>query len=170
MNSASMNSSSFDLAVVFLRLGVAYVMIYAAWKNTQNRAAWTWTVNETAIMFRALPEARRLTIVKLAAFAGMIMMYGGGFSISAGVEPRLGGLFIAVFCALGTRIHAIRRDEAKAAADAGNPMGWSAYSAHVAAGLKNWALVGAGLFFVVAGVRGYGLGIDYVGKFIGFRD
>ena len=144
-----MNTSTFDLAVLVLRLSVAYVMLFAAWKNTENKTAWTWTINETGIMFSNLPTEPRQKIARLSAIIGMCMMYFGGLSILLGVEPRLGGLFIAVFCLMGMRIHAIRRDEAKQAADAGNAMGWSAYSAHIAAGLKNWGFVGAGLFFAL---------------------
>ena len=32
-----MNTSTFDLAVLVLRLSVAYVMLFAAWKNTENK-------------------------------------------------------------------------------------------------------------------------------------
>ena len=90
-------------------------------------------------------------------------------SILVGLEPRLGGLLIAAFSIMGMRIHAIRRDEAKLAGEAGNLMGWSAYSGHVAAGLKNWALAAAGVFFVLVGSGRYGLQVDFIGSWLGWN-
>lgn len=136
---------------VALRLGVAYVFLYAAWRNTQNRQAWTWTKNETAILFQRMKEPKKTKIAALASVIGMVMMYGGGLSILLGLGADYGGLAIAVFSSLGMRIHSLRAREAKAAAEAGDPMGWSAYSGHVAAGLKNVAFIGIGLFFLTNG-------------------
>ena len=158
-----------DLALLILRLTLSYVFLYAAWKNTENSAAWTWTKNETALLFQAYAEPQKERLARLSAIAGMVMMYGGGVSILLGIEPRLGGLALAVFSILGTRIHAIRRDEAKKAGEGGNAMGWSAYSAHIAAGLKNWALAGAGLAIALAGAGRFAFGIDFVGRLLGFK-
>lgn len=155
-----------DLAILLLRLGVAWVFLYAAWKNSENKAARDWTANETSLLFRKFPEEQRKRLGRICAVIGLVMMYGGGLSILLGVEPRAGGLAIALFSALGMRIHAIRRDEAKQAGDAGNAMGWSAYGAHIAAGLKNWALIGAGIFFVLVGAGAYGLRIDHLGRLV----
>lgn len=157
------------VALLVLRISVAYVFLYAAWKNTENAAAWTWTTNETALLFKNLPEVERQKVAWLCAIAGMVMMYGGGVSVLLGLEPRLGGLLIAVFSIMGMRLHAIRRDEAKQEADAGNMMGWSAYSAHIAAGLKNWALAGAGVVFVLVGTGRYGMQVDILGRLLGLR-
>lgn len=156
-----------DVALLVLRLSIAYVFLYAAWRNTENAAAWNWTVNETAILFRRLGPERRQSIAKLAALAGMAMMYGGGGSILLGVESRLGGIAITAFSLLGMRIHAIRRDEARAAGEGGNAMGWSAFGAHIAAGLKNWALAGAGVALLLTGAGRFGLRIDFFGRITG---
>lgn len=134
-----------------LRLGIAYVFLYAAWRNTQNATAWSWTKNETAILFQSVAEPRKTKIAAIASLLGMVMMYGGGLSILLGLGADYGGLAIAVFSALGMRIHSLRAREAKTAAEAGNLMGWSAYSGHVAAGLKNVAFIGAGIFFLFHG-------------------
>jgi uncharacterized membrane protein YphA (DoxX/SURF4 family) len=158
-----------NLAILVLRLGEAYVFLYAAWKNTENAAAWKWTVDETALLFKGWPDPQRESLARLCAFAGMVIMYGGAASILVGLEPRLGGLLIAAFSIIGMRIHAIRRDEAKLAGEAGNLMGWSAYSGHVAAGLKNWALAAAGLFFVLVGSGRYGLQVDFMGQWLGWN-
>jgi uncharacterized membrane protein YphA (DoxX/SURF4 family) len=152
-----------DWAVLSLRLSIAWVFLFAAWKNTENEAAWTWTKIETGLLFSGLAPDARQKWARFAALIGVSMMYGGGVSVLLGVEPRLGGIALAIFSLLGMRIHAIRRDEAKAAGEAGNAMGWSAYSAHVAAGLKNWTFVGAGVFFLLAGTGRYSLGPDLNG-------
>ncbi len=158
---------NWDLALLVLRLSEAYVFLYAAWQNTKNAAAWQWTVNETGLLFQHLPDQRRKTLATLCSIAGMIMMYGGGISVLIGLEPRIGGILIAVFSLMGMRIHAIRRAEALKAAQAGDPMGWSAFSAHIAAGLKNWGLAGAGVALLLTGSGSYGLRIDYFGRLTG---
>ena len=156
-----------DLALFVLRISVAYVFLYAAWKNTQNKTAWAWTINESSLLFQNLSPGIRQRMTRISAIGGMILMYGGGVSILLGIEPRVGGLFIAIFSLVGIRIHAIRRDEAHKAADEGNQMGWSAYSAHVAAGLKNWALIGTGITFFLLGAGTLSLGVDNVGRILG---
>ena len=160
-----MTTASGDLGLLMLRLGLAYVFLYAAWRNTQNKAAWAWTTSETGLLFRRLPEPQRQAVSARAAMAGMVLMYGGGLSVLLGVEARLGGLALALFSTLGMRIHAIRRDEALAAGNAGNAMGWSAYSAHIAAGLKNVALISAGLALAIMGSGRWSLS-DIVGRWL----
>ena len=160
-----------EAALLVLRLSEAYVFLYAAWLNTKNAQAWQWTVCETGLLFQGLPEQTAKTLALYASLAGMAMMYGGGISILLGIEPRLGGLRIAAFSLMGMRIHHIHRDQAWKAAQAGDPMGWSAYSAHIAAGLKNWGLAGAGVALVLTGAGWkelpYSLGIDYFGRITG---
>jgi uncharacterized membrane protein YphA (DoxX/SURF4 family) len=156
-----------DVALLVLRLSEAYVFLYAAWLNTKDAAARQWTINETGLLFQNFPEQQRKTLALLCSIAGMIMMYGGGICVLLGLEPRLGGILIAVFSLMGIRIHAIRRDEALKAANGGNQMGWLAYSANVAAGIKNWGLAGAGVALVLTGAGRYGLGIDYFGRITG---
>jgi uncharacterized membrane protein YphA (DoxX/SURF4 family) len=157
------------VALLMLRLGVGYVFLYAAWKNTENSAAWAWTTNETALLFRRWPDAQREKLARMCAVAGMAMMYGGGASVLLGLEPRFGGLLIATFSIMGMWIHAIRRDEAKKSGETGNMMGWSAYSAHVAAGLKNWVLVAVGLVFVLTGAGRFGLQIDFAARLLDWQ-
>jgi uncharacterized membrane protein YphA (DoxX/SURF4 family) len=154
-----------DLALLIIRCTVAYVFLYAAWRNTENTNAWTWTKNETAVLFANLPEPQRLSTAARAALVGMVLMYGGGLSVLLGLEARVGGLALAIFSILGMRIHAIRRDEALAAGQGGNAMGWSAYSGHIAAGLKNVALMGAGLLIALMGSGRWSVS-DYVGRWL----
>jgi uncharacterized membrane protein YphA (DoxX/SURF4 family) len=160
---------NWDAALLVLRLSEAYVFLYAAWLNTKDTAAWQWTVNETGLLFQKFPEPQQKKLALLCSIAGMIMMYGGGISVLLGLEPRLGGIMIAVFSLMGMKLHAIRRDQALKAAQGGDQMGWVAYSANVAAGLKNWGLAGAGVALVLTGAGLYGLRIDYLGLLIGLK-
>jgi hypothetical protein len=150
-----------ETATLLLRFSIAYVFLYAAWQNTRNAAAWKWTVGETALLFRWAGETERPRLAFVASITGMIMMYFGGLSLVAGAFLRAdsvivdaflraGGAAIALFSVMGMAIHRIRREEALVAAKNGDAMGWSAYSAHVAAGLKNIALAGGGAYFALA--------------------
>ena len=163
---------NWELALLMLRLSEAWVFRYAAWQNTKNAQAWQWTVNETGCCSNPSRTRRERSLAFLCSIAGMCMMYGGGVSVLFGIEPRLGGLAIAAFSFMGMRIHAIHRAEAWKAAQAGDPMGWSAYSAHTAAGLKNWGLAGAGLALTLVGtgprdLSYLNLGIDFFGRITG---
>lgn len=149
-----------DYAILALRLGVAWVFLYAAWRNTNTAAARKWTRGETATLFREVGLPPGHWMVGAATFIGMAMMYGGGIAVLLGSFARPGGLALALFSLMGIRIHAIRRDEALAEANAGVPIAWSAFAGHIAAGLKNWALAGAGLFFALAGSGRLSLGPD----------
>ena len=70
---------------------------------------------------------------------------------------------------MGMRIHAIRRDEAKQAADAGNAMGWSAEQPHRRLDLRIGALLEPGCSLLACEGR-YVLGIDYFGRLLGFGE
>lgn len=158
-----------ETGLLLLRASLAWVFLYAAWANMSTPAAWAWTQGESALFFPRAPEARRRRLGRVAAIVGMAMMVLGGASVLAGVEPRLGGLALAVFSLMGMRVHAIRREEARAAAGtAADPaMAWSAFGAHVAARLKNIALAGAGLFFVFSGAGRWVLS-DRLGDWLGW--
>ncbi len=157
-------------------MSIAWVFLYAGYRNVENAAAWAWTKGETTVLLSSLSSAWRDKLVGPCAFLGMVMMFSGGASVLLTLEPRLGGLALAVFCAMGMRIHAVRRDEAKAVADKepSNAMAWSAYSAHTAAGLKNVALIGAGCVFVLLGSasslglsqRPWSFDVDFVGRLL----
>jgi uncharacterized membrane protein YphA (DoxX/SURF4 family) len=156
-----MNPIAYDLGQMALRLGVAWVFLYAAWRNTNTAAARSWTRGETSLLFRPWGLAPDHWLVGFSTFVGMVMMYGGGLAVLIGCAPRPGGLALAIFSLMGVKIHAIRRDEAEVEANAGVTIAWSAFGAHIAAGLKNWALIGAGLYFALVGTGRWSLGPDW---------
>lgn len=149
-----------DLALLVLRLGVAYVFLCAAWGNLSTPEARRWARDETALLLRpfGIPPAHGLNGVCM--MIGMAMMVGGGIALLLGAFPRVGGLAIALFSLMGIRIHLIRQREALALAHDGVAIAWSAFGAHIAAGLKNWALAAAGIFFAIAGTGRLSLGPD----------
>lgn len=156
-----------DLALLILRLTLAWVFLYAGYRNVETEASRTWLVSETALLFAHLPEPQRMAYAKPAAFVGAGIMLIGGAGVLLGVEPRLCGGALVVFSLLGMLIHHAREREAQAAGLSGNAMGWSAFGAHIAAGLKNWALAGAGLAIALMGAGAYGFGVDCTGRWLG---
>ena len=160
--------ASNDLAHLILRVSVAWVFLYAAWGNTSTAAAWQWTKGESALFYPNVAEPLRSKLALISAIIGMALMYFGGLSLLLGLEPRLGGLAVAAFSLMGMRVHAIRRNDAlrTATSNTSDVMAWSAYGAHIAAGLKNWALIGAGLFITLTG-GGAWIVSDVAGAIIG---
>jgi uncharacterized membrane protein YphA (DoxX/SURF4 family) len=156
-----------DLALLILRLSLAWVFLYAGYRNVETEAARTWLVSETALLFAHVPEDKRLPYAEPAAYLGAGVMLVGGAGIALGIEPRLCGVALAVFSFLGMLIHHAREREAQAAGMAGNAMGWSGFGAHIAAGLKNWALAGAGIAIALMGAGAHGLGVDFTGRWLG---
>lgn len=169
-----MESTASAIGLLVMRIAVAYVFLYAAWMNSRHKASWQWTIGQTALILGFIPETSRHRAAIIAAVMGMVMMYGGGLSILVGAEGRLGGAALIVFCALGMAIHAVNR---KQALELGNEIGaaapplvpkaqslaWSAYGAHLAAGLKNVALIGASAYFVLHGTGRWSLS-DWIGR------
>jgi hypothetical protein len=155
-----MNSAATEIGWLLARAGVAYVFLYAAWMNTRNAASWNWTVGQTELILGFVPERNRSGAAVLCSVAGMAMMYGGGLSVLLGLEGRLGALALIIFSALGMAVHRVNREQAlplakeigtmaPAAKDKAEALGWSAYGAHVAAGLKNIALIGVNALFML---------------------
>ena len=170
-----------NIAFLIIRIGVAFVYLYAAYMNTRNAASWQWTVDHTAILFRGTALEQNRSFIKLSAFAGMIMMYGGALSVLLGLEGRIGGLTLAVFTASGIVIHRreqmdaeknTRKDLLAAVPDEWRgtlaAMAWSAYAAHFSSLLKNIILVAIFLFFVLEGTGHYSAS-DHMGALLGLQ-
>ncbi|MDQ4086582.1 MAG: DoxX family protein [Pseudomonadota bacterium] len=148
-----------DWALLPLRLAVAWVFLYAAWMNSRDAASRDWTANETAILFRGTPLAGATRLIRILAMVGVAIMYVGGLGIALGVLPRLAAAMLFVFTAAGTVIHIRNRAdamklggelEAAAPHPAATALKWLAYAGHHSSALKNYALLGACAFFILA--------------------
>lgn len=151
-----------DLALLLLRIAVAWVFLYAAWMNSRNNMSRDWTANETAILFRGTPLAGKMGLIRPVAMIGVTMMYLGGLGVLLGVLPRLAGILLFVFTVPGIFIHIRNRADAMTwgeAVEAAVPedrkgdagaLKWSAYAGHHSSALKNYALLGAAAFFILA--------------------
>jgi uncharacterized membrane protein YphA (DoxX/SURF4 family) len=145
---------------LIVRATIAYVFLYAAWMNTRDSASRTWTIGQTELILGFVPVANRHRVAVLGAVAGMVMLYGGGISILFGIEGRIGAIVLILFSAMGMQVHRVNRAQALPLAneiastapsvkDKALTLGWSAYGAHVAAGLKNISLIGINALFVL---------------------
>lgn len=164
-----------DFAWLVIRVALAAVYLYAAYRNTKDQIARKWTLNHTALLFDLYPQVIPLDLrdgvvsnkIKFFAWSGMAIMYIGSTSILLGLEGRLGGALLAVFTAVGIYQHKREAARALVVADAvtgGQPAGprgiaeelrWSAFAGHFSSGLKNYSLVGLCLWFVLQGTGSF---------------
>lgn len=152
---------NYDMAILFLRIGIAFLYIYAAYMNSKDKASLKWTVDNTLPLFRNTQIAKNPILIKWIAYVGILVMYVGGASILLGVESRLGAFLLFIFTIGGTIIHQRLKNDAKEIA-INNPtnlqlsnMAWSAFSAHFANILKNICLVLIFIFIILNGVGKY---------------
>lgn len=151
-----------DWALLLLRLGIAWVFLYAAWMNSRDKASRDWTANETAILFRGTPLAGAARLIRVFSMIGVAIMYAGGLGLALGVLPRLAALMLFVFTVPGIVIHIRNRADAlkvggeleaavpQAQAAPASALKWLAYAGHHSSALKNYALLGMCAFFVLA--------------------
>jgi uncharacterized membrane protein YphA (DoxX/SURF4 family) len=156
-----------DLAWIGLRALAAWVYLWAFYRNVRDAPARAWTVSHTALMLRFLDEPTRRRVAPVLATAAMGMMVFGGLSILIGFEGRLGALLLLAFTAVGYYQHRCEYQEAMAIAERLRPfvreeglpllseLQWSAYAGHYSSALKNVALIGIGLWFLLAGTGPY---------------
>lgn len=162
-------ADNLDSALLLLRLSIAAVFLSAGYSCTVTKGAFARIKHETECFFPFLPAGgAKERMGGIAAMIGMAMIYGGGISLLLGIEPRLGGLDVALFSLLGLRVHHVSRSIALRAAMAGDEMGIKAVSGLKASAMKNWVVVAAGLTFFLVGGGKYGLGIDHTGKYLGW--
>ncbi len=148
-----------DIGSFLLRLTVGVLFLMGAWASAKSRAGLTFTIGETALVFKSRPE--------VFAAIGIFIMGAGGLSILLGVFPRLGALGLTIFLFFGARIHLAKRAQAagfKATVlaalgrDAGarkalDDLALSADIGHNVSALKNFALMGPTAYLVLAGAR-----------------
>jgi uncharacterized membrane protein YphA (DoxX/SURF4 family) len=162
-------TANLDGSLLLLRLSVAVVFLSSAYACTSTRQVFARIQHESECFFPFLPTGRtKERMGRIAALIGMTMLYAGGVSLLLGIEPRLGGLDVALFSLLGLRVHQVSRGLALKAAMAGDEMGIKAFSGLKASGMKNWVVAGVGLALFLDGGGRYGLAIDHLGKYLGW--
>ena len=154
---------NYNIAILFLRLGIAFLYVYAAYMNSKDKASLQWTINNTLPLFRNTSVAKNPTLIKWFAYSGVLIMYTGGLSVLIGFEARIGSALLLIFTVCGTVIHQRLKNDAreiatKNAADLQlSGIAWSAFSAHFANILKNICLVLILIFIILNGVGKYQL-------------
>lgn len=158
-----------DISLLLLRLSIAAAFLFAGYWCTSTRQAFAAIKHECECFFPFLPEgAAKQRMGGIAALVGMVMIFGGGISLLAGIEPRLGGLDVALFSLFGLRVHHVSHSKALVAAMAGDPMGAKAVSGLKGSAMKNFVVVAAGLSIFLLGGGKYSLGSDYTGHLLGW--
>jgi uncharacterized membrane protein YphA (DoxX/SURF4 family) len=152
-----------------IRLGIAYVYLFALYMNVRDETSRKWLLDHTAYLFATVAEPTKSFLIKWAAVLGMLTMFVGGVSILLGLEGRAGALLLFVFTALGIYQHGF---EIKVAQDAAarvaaqipaaaqadfSTVQWSAYSGQFSSRLKNWCLCGVCLGLIALGTGPWSL-------------
>lgn len=148
------------LGWLVIRLAVGIVYLFALYMNVRNSAARAWLLEHTEYMVPKSMKRFGKQLTLLIAVGGMALMFFGSVSILLGLEGRIGGLLLFIFTAFGILQHKRERQVAQGLASSVEPqecteklnaLMWSAYSGHFSSGLKNWALCGVSLFFILCG-------------------
>lgn len=160
-----------DITIFLLRFAIAFLYIYAAYRNSKDQISLQWTIENTKPLFRNTKFAENISVIKFSAYSGIAIMYVGGISVLIGLEARLGALLLLAFTIGGTVIHNRQKNDAKeiATKNASNTelssTAWSAFAAHFANILKNISLILILAFLVLNGVGKYHV-TDIISKFI----
>lgn len=158
-----------DSSLLLLRLSIAAAFLSAGYGCTATKAAFARVKHETECFFPFLSAGgAKERMGGIAAMVGMAMIFGGGISLLFGIEPRLGGLDVALFSLLGLRVHHASLSIALRAARTGDEMGIKAVSGLKASAMKNWVVIAAGLTLFLVGGGRYGVGIDHTGTYLGW--
>lgn len=160
-----------DITIFLLRFAIAFLYIYAAYRNSKDKISLQWTIDNTKPLFRNTKFAENIPAIKFFAYCGITIMYVGGISVLGGLEARLGSLLLLVFTIGGTIIHNRQKNDAEeiATRNASNielsSTAWSAFAAHFANILKNISLILILAYLVINGVGKYQVS-DIISKFI----
>jgi len=155
-------------SLFFIRLGIGWLYLYAAFMNSRNKASLQWTRDNTAILFRNTSLAGNAGFIRLTAIGGLACMYVGGLSVLIGLEARIGAFLLLIFTVGGTVIHHRLKKDAGAIANNNQAnatltgVAWSAFSAHFANVLKNICLSLILIFLIL-----YGSGSIVVSDLVG---
>lgn len=155
--------NNYDTSILFLRAGIAFLYVYAAYMNSKDKISLQWTIDNTKPLFRNTKYSENIPLIKFFAYCGIAIMYIGGLSILIGIEARLGAFMLLAFTIGGTVIHNRQRNDAKEIAlkNSANAelssTAWSAFAAHFANILKNVCLILILIYVMLNGVGKYQL-------------
>lgn len=150
-----------DIAIFFLRAGIAFLYIYAAYMNSKDKMSLQWTIDNTKPLFINTKYAENIAVIRFFAYSGIAIMYAGGISVLVGIEARLGAFLLLAFTIGGTIIHNRQKKNAQyvATKNASNTelssIAWSAFSAHFANILKNISFILIFVYVILNGVGKY---------------
>lgn len=159
----------YNIAIIFLRVGIAFLFLYAAYMNSKDKGSIQWTIENTKPLFKNTKYANDLTKIKVVAYFGIGIMYLGGLSVLFGIESRVGAFLLILFTIGGSVIHNIQKNEARELAFKNAKdkefasIAWSAYAAHFSNILKNICLIFILSFICLNGVGEYQV-IDLISK------
>lgn len=151
-----------DLALLILRLAIAYVFLHGAWMISRNETVRDRSVKRTAILFASSPYRDNMTIANISAYVGFALMYLGSIGLILGLATRISAALLLIFTVPGIVVHLRERDQAIALVESVSKyidkadqsqtelLKWSAYAGHQSSANKNYALLGAALFFILA--------------------
>jgi len=153
--------NEYNIAVLFLRFGIAFLYLYAAYMNSRDKASLQWTIENTKPLFRNTQLADNTSFIRFFAYSGVLLMYLGGLSVLLGIEARVGALLLLLFTAGGSIIHHRQKNDAKeiAVSNSANAelsaVAWSAFAAHFSNVLKNICLIFVLIFLFLNGAGKY---------------
>lgn len=163
--------NNYDTSILFLRAGIAFLYLYAAYMNSKDKISLQWTIENTKPLFRNTKLVENISAMKFFAYCGILIMYAGGISILIGIEARAGAFLLLVFTIGGTVIHSRQKNDAKEIAlkNSANAelssIAWSAFSAHFANILKNICVILILIFVCLYGIGKYQV-CDFISKLI----
>lgn len=153
-----MDFAADDLALLILRLAVAYVYLHGAWMISRNETVRARTVTRTSVLLDNTPFENNQAVAKLIAYAGVLCMYLGSLGLILGIQTKLAAFLLFLFTVPGIVVHLKERDQALdlvAELDGKNDqelveqLRASTYAGHQSSANKNYALLGAALFLIL---------------------
>lgn len=163
--------NNYDIAILFVRFGISFLYVYAAYMNSKDKAGLQWTIENTKPLFRNTKFAKNISVIKFFAYSGILIMYIGGISVLIGLEAREGSLLLLLFTVGGTIVHQRQKGDAKEMAIENSTnaqistIAWSAFSAHFANILKNVCLIFILIFVFFNGIGKYQV-CDFISRLL----
>ena len=154
-----MDFAADDLALLILRLTVAYVYLHGAWMISRNETVRARTVTRTSVLLDNTPFENNQAVARLIAYSGVLCMYLGSMGLIFGFQIKIAAFLLFLFTVPGIVVHLKERDQALdlvASLDGTNDpelveqLKASTYAGHQSSANKNYALLGAALFLLLS--------------------